>query len=65
VPEDHVDPIREEVVDRLLGAIGGTVVHDPENATCRLVGLSIHAFTNEAIDRRNVTFFSQRPNTWA
>jgi hypothetical protein len=65
VHEDHVRPLRAQAVDRLLAAMGGTLVPDPENATCRLVGFSAHDFSNQAIDRSNPVFFSQRPNTSA
>ncbi len=34
VYEKHVGPLRAEAVDRLLAAIGGAVVHDPEDAPC-------------------------------
>src|SRR5713101_3744593 len=56
VYEEHVGPLRAQAVDRLLAAMGGTVVHDPENATCRLVGFSAHDFCNQAIDRSNAGF---------
>src|SRR5882672_4153878 len=56
VHEDHVGPSRAQAVDRLLAAMGGTVDHDPENATCRLVGFSAHGFSNQAIDRSNAGF---------
>ena len=54
--EGHVGPLRAEAVNRPLAAVGGAVVHDPENAPCRLVGLSAHDFLNQAIDRRNAAF---------
>jgi hypothetical protein len=38
--------------------MGGAVVHDPENATCRLIELSAHDFPNQAIDRSNAGFLS-------
>ena len=56
VHQEHVGPLRAQAVDRLLAAMGGTVVHDPENATCRLVGFSAHDFFNQAIDRSNAGF---------
>ena len=55
VHEDH-GPWRAQAVDRLLAAMGGTVVHDPENATCRLVGFSADNFSNQAIDRSHAGF---------
>src|SRR5260370_40844288 len=36
--------------------MGGAVVHDPENAPRRLVGLSAHDFLNQAVDRSNAAF---------
>jgi len=56
VHENHVGPLRAEAVDRPLAAMGGAVVHDPENAPCGLVGLSAHDFPNQAIDRSNAGF---------
>src|SRR5713101_3344785 len=56
VYEEHVGPLRAEAVDRLLAAMGGTVVDDPENTTCRRVGFSAHDFCNQAIGRCKATF---------
>ena len=56
VYEKHVGPLRAEAVDRLLAAMGGAVVHDPEDAPCRFIGLLAHDFLNQAIDRRNAAF---------
>jgi len=58
VHENHVGPLRAEAVDRPLAAMGGAVVHDPENAPCGLVGLSAHDFPHQAIDRSNAGFLS-------
>jgi hypothetical protein len=33
--------------------MSGAVVHDPEDATCRLVGLLAHDLADEAIHRRD------------
>ena len=44
VDEDSVGPFCAKAFDRLLAAVSGTVVHDPENAgerTCRVLGSSL------------------------
>ena len=56
VYEEHVGPLRAQAVDRLLAAMGGAVVHDPENAPCGFIGLLAHYFLNQAIDRGDTAF---------
>ena len=56
VDEEHVGPLRAEASNRLLAAMGRAVVHDPENAACRLIGLSAHDVFNQAIDRSDAAF---------
>ena len=53
VDEDGVGPSGAEAVGSFLTPMSGAVVHDPEDATCRLVGLLGHDFANEAIHRRD------------
>jgi len=53
VDEDGVGPSGAEAVGSFLTPMSGAVVHDPENATCGLVGLLAHDFANEAIHRRD------------
>jgi hypothetical protein len=49
--EDCVGPLGAEAVDGSLAPMSGAVVHDPEDASCGLVGLLAHDFTDEAIHR--------------
>jgi hypothetical protein len=40
-----------EAIGGSLAAMGGAVVPDPEDASCRLVGRLAHNFAHEAIHR--------------
>lgn len=53
VDEYGVRPLGAEAVGSFLTSMSGAVVHDPEDATCGLVGLLAHDFANEAIHRRD------------
>src|SRR5262249_7178859 len=53
VDEDGIGPMGAEAVGGSLAPMGGAVVHDPEHATCGLVGLLAHDFGDEAIHRRD------------
>jgi hypothetical protein len=53
VDEDGIWPLGTEAVGGSLAPMSGAVVHDPEDATCGLVGLLAHDFTDEAIYRRD------------
>ena len=53
VDEDGVGPLGTEAVGGFLTPMSGAVVHDPEDATCGLVGLLAHDLVDEAIHRRN------------
>ena len=51
--EDGIGPLGTKAVGGSLAPMSGAVVHDPEDATCRLVGLLAHDFSDEAIHRRD------------
>jgi len=51
--EDGIGPLGTEAVGGPLAPMSGAVVHDPEDATCGLVGLLAHDFSDEAIHRRD------------
>ena len=59
VHAEQVRPLRAQVINRLLAAMGRTVVRDPENTACRLVGFSTHDLTNQAIDWSNAGLLFQ------
>ena len=46
-------PFGAEAVGGSLAPMSGAVVHDPKDATCGLVGLLAHDFSDEAIHRRD------------
>lgn len=56
VDKDRVGPFGAEAFDRLLAAVSGTVVHDPEDAASGPVGLLGHDFSDEAFHRSNPVF---------
>src|SRR6266496_2743601 len=47
--EHRVGPFGAEAVDRLLAAMSGAVVHYPEDAASRLIGLLVDDFTDETL----------------
>ena len=51
--EDGVGPLGAKAVGGFLTPMSGAVVHDPEDATRRLVGLLGHNLADEAIHRRD------------
>ena len=53
VDQDGVGPLGLEAVGSFLTPMSGAVVHDPEDATCRLVGLLAHDVAHEAIHWRD------------
>lgn len=53
VDEDGIGPLGAEAVGGSLAPMSGAVIHDPEDATCGLVGLLAHDFSDEAIHRRD------------
>lgn len=53
VYEDCIGPLGAEAVGSPLAPMSGAVVHDPEDASCGLVGLLAHDFAHEAIHRRD------------
>ena len=56
VYEDCIGPLGTEAVGGPLAPMRRAVVHDPEDASCGLVGLLAHDFANEAIHRRDAIF---------
>ena len=53
VDEDGIGLLGAEAVGGSLAPMSGAVVHDPEDATCGLVGLLAHDFADEAFHRRD------------
>src|SRR5437773_5790062 len=51
VDEDQVAPTALEPLDRALAAVVGAVVDDPEDASCRGVGLLAHDLADEPVER--------------
>ena len=51
VDEDGIGPLGAEAVGGSLAPMSGAIVHDPEDATCGLVGFLAHHFIDEAIHR--------------
>ena len=49
--EDRVGPFGAVAIDSFLATMSGAVVHDPEDAASRLVGLLAHDFTDETLYR--------------
>ena len=56
VDEDCIGPLSAEAVGGSLAPMNGAVVHDPEDASCGLVGLLAHHFANKAIHGRDAIF---------
>jgi len=53
VDENGVGPLGAETVGSFLTPMSGAVIHDPEDATCGLVGFLAHDLANKAIHRRD------------
>jgi len=51
--KDCIGPLGAKAVGGPLTPMNGAVVHDPEDASCRLVGILAHDFADEAIHRRD------------
>ncbi len=53
VDKDCIGPLVSEAIGGSLTPMSRAVVHDPEDASCGLVGLLAHDFADEAIHRRD------------
>jgi hypothetical protein len=47
--ENRIGPLLAQAKDGLLAAVGGAVVHDPEDTACGLVGLLAHYLADQPI----------------
>ncbi len=56
VDQNGVRPFGAETVGRLLPAMSGTIVHDPEDAMGGLVGRLTHDLAHQAVHRSNAVF---------
>ena len=51
--EDRIGPFGAVAIDSFLATMSGAVVHYPEDAASRLVGLLAHDFADETIHLRS------------